>query len=167
MNYHYRFGEDGTCKVICTRCFATIGIVNGLEEVKRLERVHRCSAETHNRGHHVVSRRDQRQTLPRGSYPKVVLSFPLYYLLPASFLLLYALPTICEFVLFRNPHLRYPCILFGNFVGCGSLFFIFHLRKTAISLYLLLTGFASYLLAARTVPGIDIPWALDLIPSVI
>jgi hypothetical protein len=167
MNYYYRSNEDGTFKVICTRCFITVGTVKRFESVKRLESAHRCFAKKDDGITLVSSEGDKRQALRQRHFLEVVSTLPYHYLLILVLLLLFAFPTLCEYFFFRYPSLNYPCILFGDLIGCAFLFVFLHMRRTAVILYLLLSVFESYLLAARVVPTMDILWIMDVVPTLI
>lgn len=167
MNYYYSSNEDGSFKVICTRCFITVGTVQRFESVKRLESAHRCSSKEENGTTRVYSEGDKRHTLRQRHFLEVVSTVRYHYLLISTLLLLFAFPTLCELILFRYPNLNYPCILFGDLTGCAFLFVFLQMRRTAVILYLLLTVFESCLLASRIVPTIDILWIMDVVPTLI
>jgi hypothetical protein len=169
MNYHHRYVEDGSCEVICTHCFLTIGVVKGLAAVKELEGTHICSARASMNGH-------LSQPSPDISSPKIrrfpayadkiaSLSVPLLFI--AIPLLLYALPTAIEIVLLPHIGPWLTSIVFGDLVACACIFAVFRMRRTGLILYLLLMISKACLYSAHIIPANMLVWITDLIPALI
>src|SRR5579872_582632 len=42
LQFFHRYNEDGSCKVICLDCYATLGTASDRDEVAQLEAAHSC-----------------------------------------------------------------------------------------------------------------------------
>ena len=174
MEYFRRYDPDGSCVVICLRCFATIGTAGNMSAALTLENAHECTR-------HPVA--DQKQASPgiahRFAASRIDLSSsflraaarlqmpytPLFFL--AVFVLLYAFPTVVEFAAVRYAVPAIGVVLFGDVVGCACLATILRSPIIAGALYVSLTFCELWLHSSGAVRRAVLPWILDLIPTLV
>ena len=175
LNYYRRYQQDGTCMVICTRCFLTIGIARGQAAVKDLESRHVCSravqeasleprpAQTSSAV--IVDQAGLVTNLARAA--QAVARWNPLILAVILVLVLYALPTLLEYVAAQHWNPWLAVILPGDALGCAALIVFFKMRRTGPVLYLALTGIegAFYLTHILSPPALL--WIVDLIPTLI
>lgn len=175
MNYYRRYDEDGNCEVICTRCFATVGVASGSNAARRMEALHVCRKKTDREESNVIPiNRDA------GGSPEAAMSgggfFPFsaklkdlnaWVLFPAVVLLLYALPTVLELAATKHFNPWFAVILPGDAVGCAFLITVFKRPRTGIILYLLLTICEAALYEFHLVPVGDLIWIVDVVPTLV
>jgi len=174
MEYFRRYNPDGSCVVICLRCFATVGTAGSVSAALTLENVHQCTR-------HPVA--DQKQAsmgilsgfrTSRGNLSSSFLRSavrlqmpytPLFFL--AIFLLLYAFPTVVEFAAVRSAVPAIAVVLFGDLVGCICLATILRTPIVAGALYVSLTFCELWLHSTGAVRREFLPWILDLVPALV
>jgi len=177
MNYHRRLNENGTCDIICTRCFLTLGTVGGISAAREVEANHRCAALPRDgTSAKVVSIADfgssRREAASKSSVvhcghsayrfiphiPFVFVSVPFF---------VYILPTIAEFFASRYVNLWFAAILPGDLVGCICLATIFRMRVSGPLLYLALTACEGCMYVFHLVSPSALIWIADLVPTLV
>jgi hypothetical protein len=174
MEYFRRYDPDGSCVVICLRCFATVGIAGNVSAALTIENAHEC------RRHPIA---DQKQASPgilsriaalpadlSSSFLRSVARLqmpytPLFFL--AIFALLYAFPTAVELVAVRYAMPAVGIVLFGDLVGCACLATILRSPFIAGALYVSLTFCELWLHSSGAVRREFLPWILDLVPTLV
>lgn len=169
MYYHRRSHEDGSCEIICTRCFLTVGTARGLAAIKALESQHTCPAPASI--NQPLRQLQQKVTDPKSNwlsrYSSRLASLPIPLLLIAVALLLYVIPTAVEIVLSVEVGPWLASIILGDFVACAFIFAFFKMRRTGVILYLLLTISKIWLFSAHLIPASSLPWMTDAVPVLI
>jgi hypothetical protein len=174
MEYFRRYDPDGSCVVICLRCFATIGTAGNVSAALTLENAHECTR------HAIAS---QKQASP-GIFRRIAASggdlsssflraaarlqmpyTPLFFL--GIFVLLYAFPTAVEFAAIRYGVPAIGIVLFGDLVGCACLATILRSPFLAGALYVSLTFCELWLHSSGAVRRAVLPWILDLVPTLV
>jgi hypothetical protein len=175
MEYFRRYDPDGSCVVICLRCFATVGIAGNVSAALTIENAHECT-----RRHPIA---DQKQASPgilsrvaalRGdlssrflrSAARLKMPYTALFFL-AVFVLLYAFPTVVELVAVRYAVPAMGIILFGDLVGCACLATILRSPFIAGALYVSLTFCELWLHSSGAVRSTLLPWILDLVPTLV
>ena len=176
MEFFRRYNPDGSCVVICLRCFATIGNAGNVSAALSLEKVHECARRQ-------IAVADQKQTSPailsgvetaRGDLSSRFLQSavslqmpytPLFFL--AIFLLLYAFPTVLELAALRWAVPAIGIVLFGDLVGCACLATILRAPVVAGALYLSLTICELWLHSSGAIRRVFLPWLLDSVPTLV
>lgn len=174
MEYFRRYDPDGSCVVICLRCFATIGTAGNVSAALTLENVHECTR------HRIADQKQASTAILRGvgasrgdlstrflrSAARLQMPYtPLFFL--AIFLLLYAFPTVVELAAVRYAVPAIGIVLFGDLVGCACLATILRSPVVACALYLLLTICELWLHSSGAVRRAVLPWILDLVPTLV
>lgn len=176
MNYYHWYERDGTCKVICMRCFLTVGVAHGLMDLKRLEALHACSRATaRNNLITMPARQDVRTRLLASTLTRLRAWIDLaghqsLNMLAVSLgivLLLYVLPTIIELAVSQHLNAWLAIILPGDILGCVCLVVLFKMYRTGIALYLLLTVCESCLYLSNLVPESLLVWLVDAVPTIV
>jgi len=173
MNYHHRYQEDGSCEVICTHCFQTIGTVSRRSAIKDLEATHFCAGRASQNGHYKAPFQDLIPSPPAKhlgwipDYSRKIVGLPIPLLLLGVVLFLYALPTALEIALSAQIGPWLAGIVIGDFAACACIFAVFGMRRTGLILYLLLTISKICLYSVQVVPANIIPWLTDVIPVLI
>lgn len=172
MEYFRRYDPDGSCVVICLRCFATIGTAGNVSAALTLENVHECvrhpvaaqkQTSTGSLSGVERSSRDLSSRFLRSAAGLRMPYTPLFFV--AIFLLLYAFPTVVELAAARYAVPSIGIVLFGDLVGCACLATIFRTPVVAGALYLLLTICELWLHSSGAVQRAFLPWILDLVPT--
>lgn len=174
MEYFRRYNPDGSCVVICLRCFATIGTAGNVSAALTLENVHACTR-------HPVAVQKQAvteistgiKTSSEGLSSRFLSTaarlqmpyMPLFFL--AIIILLYAFPTVVELAAVHYAVPSIGIVLFGDLVGCVCLATILRTPVVAAVLYLLLTFCELWLRSSGAVRGVFLPWILDLVPTLV
>jgi hypothetical protein len=176
MNYYYLYDENGACEVICTRCFATLGIADGLSDAKKLQALHTCG-RNNDRDEPKTIPIDRGLSRPSASRPNQVerlfgTSGTLHnlnnsILFFAVVALLYALPTVLELLATKHFNPWFAVILPGDVIGCACLITVFRMPKTGLALYLLLTICETTLYESKVVAARDLLWIVDSVPTLI
>lgn len=174
MEYFRRYNPDGSCVVICLRCFATVGAAGTVSAALTIENAHECTR-------HPVA--DQKQASPGflsrvaalrtdlssrflRSVARLQMPYtPLFFL--AIFVLLYAFPTVVELAAVRFAVPATGIILFGDLVGCACLATILRTPVVAGALYLSLTFCELWLHSSGAIRREFLPWILDLVPTLV
>jgi hypothetical protein len=175
MYFHRRFLEDGSCEIVCTHCFRTIGVAAGLLAIKKLEAAHICAAAGDkskrsaqsldlNRAMAAMPLRPAKNSDWISVHAGKVLGLPLPLLLPVVTLLLYGLPTAIELLLLPHTGIWFASIVLGDLTACVCIFAVFKMRRTGVILYLLLIIGKSLLYTAHIIPVNVLPWITDIIP---
>ena len=173
MKYFRRHNPDESCRIICLRCFTTIGTANNSTEALDLEHQHVCA------GPH-VAKPDQQSTGnfrvlqtsdPAGS--SSLLDFAAHLRMPDMALLLmsilmliYGLPSVIESaaLYWRIPAVG--IIVLGDLAGCVCLATILRMPATGVTLYLALLLCEIILQCTGALPRPLLPWILDLLPTI-
>ncbi len=176
MNYHYRYDEDGSCEIICTRCFLTIGHAHSLAGIRDIESQHRCSKVAGERPDQAIASSSSRKRWFAIRFNRIEhlcgflenakrVKLPLL-LLSVGFLL-YALPTAIEFltVWLLSPWL--VGVVFGDVIGCVCLGTALKMRRTGVLLYLMLTIGEALLYRSHHLSRTVLVWIVDLVPAII
>lgn len=174
LRFYHRYNEDGSCKVICMDCYATLGTASDRDEVAQLEAVHTCR-EWKRAAERIAG---ETATIPlreEGTADSWTLSGPervLARLHPALLaglvaLLLYALPTALEIAARSHVNTWLAVIVPGDVAGCVVLGWLAKMPRTAIALYLLLTACEGCWHLARVTHGVAMAWFVDLIPAIV
>ncbi len=170
MEYFRRYNPDGSCVVICLRCFATVGTAGSVSAALTLENAHACTR------HPVADpkRASTKVDTSRGNVSSRFLEFvtrlqmpytPLFLL--AVFVLLYAFPTALEVAAVRYAVPALAIVLFGDLVGCAWLATVLRAPVVAAVLYVSLTFCELWLHSSGAVRRVFLPWILDLVPALV
>jgi hypothetical protein len=176
MNYHYRYDKDGTCEIICTRCFLTIGNAHSLAGIRAIEAQHRCSrvaSERHGQATARISSRERWfeillhriEHLRRFPENAKTVNLPSMFLLVG--LLLYAVPTAIEFLAIWHLSPWLVAVLFGDVTGCVCLTAALKMPRTGVLLYLTLTITEGLLYRSHYLSPTVLIWIVDLIPTIV
>lgn len=174
MEYFRRYDPDGSCVVICLRCFATIGTAGNMSAALTLENAHECTrhaiagqkqASLGIARRFAASRIDLSSSFLRAAARLQMPYTPLFFL--AIFVLLYAFPTVVEFAAVRWAVPAIGVVLFGDVVGCACLATILRSPFLAGALYVSLTFCELWLHSSGAVRRAVLPWILDLIPTLV
>ncbi|MGA2538164.1 MAG: hypothetical protein ABSF53_19290 [Terracidiphilus sp.] len=166
MEYHYRFFADGSCDIICTRCFLKIGKGQELSAAREQAALHVCQAGVVQGGG--FSARQSTDHAVRRWLRKLdiqALPAPLFLLIAVT--VFYVLPTLLEFAILRHANLWLASILVGDLSGCIGIFVILEKRKLAVLLYLALTALEFWLYSTHIVSAVTLVYLMDLVPTVV
>lgn len=175
MNYYRRYDENGNCEVICTRCFATVGIAGGFSDARKIEALHLCGRKTNQDAPKIISI-DSAVGRPPASFSNPVermfgpsgklknLNTWILFLLAVLFL--YAIPTVFELAATKHFNPWLAVILPGDAIGCACLITGFRMPRTGFALYLLLTICEAALYGSKVVATRDLIWLVDLVPTI-
>jgi hypothetical protein len=176
MNYHYRYDEDGSCEVICTRCFLTIGHAHGLAGIRGIEAQHRCprvAGERHSQATARISSRERWFAIPLNriehlcGFPENAKTVNLPSMLLSVGLLLYAVPTAIEFLAIWHLSPWLVAVLFGDVTGCAYLATALKMPRTGVLLYLTLTIGEGLLYRSHHLSPTVLVWIVDLVPAIV
>ena len=173
MKFFRRYSPDGSCRIICLRCFTTIGTAKHSSETLGLEDKHVCASQ------HVV-RANQQST---GNFRVVqtsnldgtssLLNFAAHLQMPdialllmAILLLLYGFPSVIELAALHSRIPTVGIIGFGDLAGCACLATVLRMPATGLALYLALLACEIGLYSAGALPRPLLPWILDLLPVI-
>jgi hypothetical protein len=168
MDYYYRFFTDGSCDIICTRCFLKIGKGQGPDAARKEADLHICQVGRRAEG--VATAFAEQQTVERLSRRArgfEILTLPAPFLLLLAVLLFYVLPTLLEFAVFRHASLWTLGILLGDLSGCIGIFVVLKKRKLAVFLYLALTVVECWLYSTQVLSAHSLIYLMDLVPTAI
>ena len=174
MEYFRRYNPDGSCVVICLRCFATVGTAGSVSAALTIESVHECTrhpiadpkqASTGILSGVETSLGDLSSRFLRSAARLQMPYTPLFFL--AIFVLLYAFPTAVELAAVRWAVPAIGIVLFGDLVGCACLATILRAPVVAGALYLLLTVCELWLHSSGAVRRVFLPWILDVVPALV
>ena len=175
MQFYHRYHEDGSCKVICMDCYTTLGTGWDRDAVAGMEAGHVCGEWKRAVASRARDERGEQQSDPRkakreaaGSVWRRMLArqHPAILVLFIA-VLLYAVPTALEILARSHMNTWVAVILPGDLAGCVVLGAIEKMPRTAIALYLLLTGCECYWHVAHVMRGVTIAWIADLIPTLV
>lgn len=172
LNYYRRYQQDGTCMVICTRCFLTVGIARGQSAVRDLESGHVCSRAVQEASPQpppatTPSAVDAHQGGLVSNFLQSLHNRNPLLLTAVLALTLYGLPTLLEYVAARHLSPWVAVILPGDALGCAALVILFNMRRTSLVLYLALTAIESALYVTRVFSPVALVWIVDLVPTLI
>lgn len=175
MNYYLLYRKDGTCEVICTRCFAKLGVAGQSDALREMEALHVCDrAVAPKHLHSIVPIRGSSDTLLDTDQIRRILDSygtrpapNLWIALLSIISLLYVLPMVIKLLATRHLNPWLAIILPGDIAGCAWLFGVFKMQKTALILYLLLTACETCLYVSNIVSVDSLIWIADLIPTLI
>lgn len=175
LNYYRRYQQDGSCIVICTRCFLTVGIVHGQSAVRDLEAGHVCanlSKAPPAENQPEASSESRIQPASAGfagslDFLRAVTRSNALLVFAGLAIVLYFLPTALESLAahYANPWLS--IILPGDALGCGALVAVFKFPRTGFLLYPLLTGLEGSLYVSRYITPAALLWIADLVPTLV
>jgi hypothetical protein len=172
-DYYRRYQNDGSCEIICTQCFSTVGTALNARSAEAIEAGHSCSNKTNragavetanpgaNRSATLTARKSVRQfpeVFPRNRMYLPIAAF-------AAVFLCYALPTVAELIALHHVNLWFACILPGDLAGCICIGAVFKMPRTGALLYLLLTLLEGYLHVAHLLAAGAFVWIVDLVPT--
>ncbi|HEX4064662.1 MAG TPA: hypothetical protein VHZ09_01465 [Acidobacteriaceae bacterium] len=173
LQFYHRYSDDGSCKVICLNCYATLGIGPDRAAVAGMEAAHVCGewVPAAERGRAMVEaertgRRRELSELPL--LERIVMGVHPAILLPAIAILLYALPTALE-ILARsqlNANTWVAVILPGDAVGCAVLIVLAKKPRAGLLLYCALTSLECLWHLTHVMRGVTMAWVADLVPTV-
>jgi len=175
MNYHHRYNKDGSCEIICTRCFLTVGLAAEQGAAQKLEAQHNCpransaSAAPEFSANHSRSIRQELSRLATQSLRFVATAKEthLALLCLSVIFVFYVLPTGLELVATTYLGPWVGIIFLGDFCGCVCLATIFKLRRTSIILYAFLTIAEGALFASHLLSACALLWITDLVPTLV
>lgn len=174
-NYHRRYRQDGSCQIICTQCFSTLGTAFNSVQAHAMETGHICHDRIARPGNnrspsnHLPSIPRSKDNLLARARHFVAFAIRQRDYLPAtiaaSFLLFYALPTALELLAAPYLNIWIGSIIPGDMAACFCIAILFRRPRTALVLYAVLTAFEAYLHVAYLLPVNVIAWITDLFPS--
>ncbi|HEX4037767.1 MAG TPA: hypothetical protein VHX37_06895 [Acidobacteriaceae bacterium] len=180
MQFYYRYHEDGSCKVICMNCYATLGTGWDRDAVTQMEAGHICGEWKRAAERLAGEESAGQQSIPLNVRPSPSLLHPslspqewrMARLHPAilvalTALLLYVAPTVLEMLARRKVNTWLSVILPGDLLGCMVLGALAKMPRTAIALYLLLTACECYWQVMHAMRGITMAWIVDLVPTLV
>lgn len=179
MDYYRRYNPDGSCIIICTHCFATLGAATGADQIAALECRHVC-------GEAVAPRVPPEPisappvSAPPGDSKQIRKSGVAGSILPAlldkfsprsRFLLaaffLYGLPTVAEMALRHRFSPWIIIIAFGDLTGSLCLALLLRMPLAALLLYAGLTLSEACMYLSGFVRVHTLVWIVDLVPTLI
>jgi uncharacterized membrane protein YgdD (TMEM256/DUF423 family) len=163
MNYHRRYHEDGSCEVICTRCFLTLGLAKQHRAAQEIETQHVCGRTTGKELSRIHANAERLVFVIPGRLRQLNIAL----LLLIVGVVLYALPTMVELAAAEHVSPWVATVLFGDFTGCACLAAVFKMRRTGLLFYLLLTGCEGALYASHTLSANALVWLVDLVPTLV
>ena len=174
MKYYYHYGKNGSCEVICTRCFIKLGVATELTAIRQLEVRHICGEITHDPlklPGDGLSSQEKSVTLHflrrfiglpgKIKWPNMMVVFA------AIAVLLYGLPTTGEFMAAEHLSPWLAIILPGDLLGCVCMAAVFRMYRTGLLLYLGLTVIEASLYLSHTLGKNELPWVVDIVPAVV
>lgn len=173
LEFYYRYSDDGSCKVICLNCYATLGIGQDRAAVARMEAAHVCGewVPAAERGPVRVEAERADRRVELSGLPlleRIAMEVHPAILLPAIALLLYALPTALE-ILARsqlNANTWVAVILPGDAIGCAVLIVLAKMPRAGLLLYCGLTAVECLWHITHVMRGVTMAWVADLVPTV-
>lgn len=170
MNFYYLYDESGNYEVICTRCFTSMGIANGLNAARRIQAIHVCGRTAQvipigrdgRRPSKSIMSPVERLFGPSGKLRNLNTSI----LFLAVVFLLYAVPTILEVAATKHLNPWLAVVLPGDVVGCACLITVFKMPRTGLILYMVLTICEAALYGLHMVAARELIWVVDLVPTV-
>ncbi len=154
MNYHRRYHEDGSCEVICTRCFLTLGLAKQHRAAQEIEMQHVCRRTTGKE----LSRIHANAERPVFVLPGRLRQLNIVLLLLTVVVVLYALPTMVELAAAGRISPWVAIVLFGILRVCACLAAVFKMRRMGLLFYVLLTGCEGSLYASHMLPANALVW---------
>jgi hypothetical protein len=175
MNYYHRYDQDGNCEVICTRCFATVGIADGLSAARKFEALHVCGKNKNQDTPKIIPIDRAISSSSESIFTRVdhlfgaagklkALNTPILFM--AVVFLLYALPTVLELAATKHFNPWLAVILPGDVAGCACLITIFKMPRAGLALYLLLTICEAAFFGFHIVGAKDLIWIVDIVPTI-
>lgn len=174
MQFYRRYHTDGSCVVICTQCFATLGSATRFAAADDMERRHICGRQ----------RRAEFSDAALRSYPGYKdpvesswarfmdymrkLDAPratLLFLVMAT--IVYGFPTLIEFVLMGRVSPWVVSIVFGDMVGCACLAVVLRMPRTGVILYLALAVWEAWLFQTARITPSTLAWITDAVPTLV
>jgi hypothetical protein len=172
LQFYHRYSDDGSCKVICMDCYATLGIGQNREAVAEMKAAHVCGEW--------IPAAQRSSMMPNGQradglcevsglppQERILMQVHPAILLPAIALLLYALPTALE-ILARsrmNTNTWVAVILPGDAIGCAVLIVLARMPRAGLLLYCSLTGLECLWHIMHVMRGVTMAWVADLVPT--
>jgi hypothetical protein len=175
MSYYQTKNASKTYKIICTRCFQSLGIASDPSSAKIMESNHVCSSTPEQP---ISTLLDTRSTLlaeyvpdstsmlrqitetigPPDSRYCVTTIF-------VTFILFYILPGLTELVALRYVNPWIALVLFGDAVGCFYIYRVLKMQKMAFVLYLVLTLGEAIFYSTHLVSSQLLLWLVNAIPA--
>ena len=172
MKCYLLYKKDGTCEVICTRCFVKLGVADRTDAIREMEALHVCDRAVAPPS--IVPIRGSSDTLlDTNQIRRILRSYGerakpnLWVALLSIASLLYLLPMVIKLLAARHLNPWLAVILPGDIAGCAWLFGVFKMQRTGLILYLLLTACESCLYVSNIVSADALIWIADLVPTLI
>jgi hypothetical protein len=167
IHFYRRYHPDGRCKVICMRCFQTLGTAWDRHSLEEMESAHECAFSVEG-APSPAGRRPRR--LAGTDAPLLREALQLHALLLAllTVLALYVIPTALEAGASYALHNAWLAVILpGDLIGCAVLIGLLRMPRTGVALYLALTVAEglSYSMNGGIVP--DLRWFADLVPTLL
>ncbi|HEY1806964.1 MAG TPA: hypothetical protein VGG42_00315 [Acidobacteriaceae bacterium] len=166
IHFYRRYDPDGRCKVICMRCFQTLGTAWDRHSVEEMESAHMCAFWME--GAPPANARPRRRgTAAAVPLLREVLQMHTWALLLLMLVVLYLVPTVMEIgaSYALNPWLA--VIVPGDLIGCAVLVGLLRMPRTGVLLYVLLTTLEGLSYAVNGAVRPDLCWFTDLVPTVL
>ena len=172
LKFYRRYHANGSCTIICTHCFATLGTVDGFIAAGELEGRHTCGIPRSPEFSDVALRSFADFRKPETSLLARASHFFLHFsrrrpaiAFLAVALALYGLPTFIESLLLHHVSPWFADILFGDFTGCACLALLFRMPSTAAILYVALSACEALLYSTGVLSAASLIWMVDIIPT--
>jgi hypothetical protein len=171
MRYYRRYQTDGSCTVICTHCFATLGKAADFAAAGDLEERHVCGKAVPPEFSDAALRSFASFRKPAGGGRERIVDFvrrlgerfPVLAFAAVA-LIVYGVPTLIELTIANNVTPWAGTVVFGDLIGCACLAVLFRMPATALFLYLGLTAFEGWLYFSGAVPADGLAWIADSVP---
>lgn len=173
MDYFYKFCADGSCDIICTRCFLKIGSGPEARTAREQADLHICRAPREtvagNEGNlpgYLVTEATRERIL-RWVDGVEISKLPVPVLLLLAIVVFYILPNFLEFAILRHASPWAAKILIGDLAGCIGIFVALKKKKLAVILYLALTAVECWLFSAQIISAHSLFYLTDLVPTAV
>ncbi|MGA7523213.1 MAG: hypothetical protein WBW84_12205 [Acidobacteriaceae bacterium] len=166
IHFYRRYEPDGRCKVICMRCFQTLGMAWDRHSVEEMESGHVCAFTAVATPATAVRARTGKARM-EAPLLRDALRMHAWLVVLVTVLALYLLPTALEFGVSHalNPWLA--VILPGDLAGCAVLVGLLRMPRTGVILYLLLTAVEGLSYTADGAVAHHLLWFADLVPTLL
>ena len=166
IHFYRRYDPDGRCKVICMRCFQTLGTAWDRHSVEEMESGHDCAFWKEGTPA-PASRRRRRDSGAAAPLLQQLMQIPAGLLALLAVLVAYALSTALEMATRHALHAWLAVILPGDVIGCAVLAGLLRKPRTGVLLYLLLTALEALSYTGGLARGRQLVWLADLIPMLL
>lgn len=172
LQFYHRYSEDGSCKVICMYCYATLGFGPDRAAVTEMEAAHTCgewipAAERDGRAAEAQWVERSQGSSDSPLLEQLVRLHPAI-LLPAIAILLYGVPTMLEILArTRVTNTWLAVVLPGDAVGCAVLMVVARKPRLGLLLYGAMTALECYWHIRHVMRGVTMAWVADLVPTLV